>query len=165
MIQKILLFLLSVTSALYAQSVTTSNEYPFFPTNQSVYTNRNYSFNIFDGSLSSYTMRQFNQNFVETNRLVMRRLDEVLSPPSKKTQFSTWIKMCIPFLLTIPLTHEEGHRCSCPTTSPTSRNSSKPKMPRLLATASPSNPLSSFRTSKPGNRYFQNNKAERPALP
>ncbi|HOC30399.1 MAG TPA: hypothetical protein PKH40_12020, partial [Treponemataceae bacterium] len=43
MIQKILLFLLSVTSALYAQSVTTSNEYPFFPTNQSVYANRNYS--------------------------------------------------------------------------------------------------------------------------
>lgn len=110
MIQKILLGLLSVTSALYAQSVTTSNEYPFFPTYQSVHRIREYSFNIYDGCLSSYTMRQFNQNFVETNRLVMRRLDEVLGYSPKNGQFSTWIKISIPFILTIPLTHEEGHR-------------------------------------------------------
>ena len=80
------------------------------PTEESIHTKRDYSFNIYDGVATSFTMRQFNQNFVETNRFAMRALDDVLGIPFFYLTISTYIKLALPTIITIPITHEEGHR-------------------------------------------------------
>lgn len=100
---------LLLASTLSAQ-IAKENTNPLLPTEESVYDAGDYSFSIYDGALSSYTMRQFNQNFIEVNRIAMRALDDVFGEPFLYMTISTYIKVAIPVLITIPLTHEEGHR-------------------------------------------------------
>ena len=101
-----LIFIMSVLSAQIEKGLVN----PLLPTEESIHEVRDYSFNLYDGVLDLYTMRQFNQNFVETNRLAMRALDDVFGKPFFYLTGSAYIKTFLPILITIPITHEEAHR-------------------------------------------------------
>lgn len=63
-----------------------------------------YSFLFMDNPQQLYTMRQFNENYLSAYRLVVRGLDNNVKPYySMLIQFAAGI-------ITMPLTHEEGHR-------------------------------------------------------
>jgi len=81
----------------------------WLPTGDSTRAVRDYSFTVFDGTASKYTMKQFNQNYLSAYRLSMRGLDDALGVPFGQTTVSTVIKILLPFF-TVPLTHEEAHR-------------------------------------------------------
>lgn len=67
--------------------------------------NGGYSFIVKDDPARLFTMRQFNQNYLSSYRIVARELNKELSK-----KLSIIIQAGISALFTIPLSHEEGHR-------------------------------------------------------
>jgi len=63
-----------------------------------------YSFLFMDSPQQLYTMRQFNENYLSAYRLVVRGLDKNINP-----FYSSLIQVAAG-IITMPLTHEEGHR-------------------------------------------------------
>ena len=71
---------------------------------------KNYEFNIFDGTLDSFTMRQMNQNYLSVSRIVNRTIETIFYDTKL---FGINVSEIINFLwpnLINPITHEEGHR-------------------------------------------------------
>lgn len=66
---------------------------------------KTYEFNVYDGS-ESFTMYQFNQNYLSSYRIFSRTIDDIF--PNKKVGISA--KAIFVYLIGMPLTHEEGHR-------------------------------------------------------
>lgn len=71
---------------------------------------KNYQFNIFDGTNDSFTMRQMNQNYLSTARMVNRGMQEIFGDAAfLNIKISDWINYTWPSI-TYAVTHEEGHR-------------------------------------------------------
>ncbi len=66
---------------------------------------RSYKFDIYDGDVKS-TMRQFNQNYLSSYRILSRTIDSV----SNNEILNSGIKYFAITFFGMPLTHEEGHR-------------------------------------------------------
>lgn len=69
-------------------------------------TTKEYSFIIVDSPASLFTMRQFNENYFSSYRLLSSSLDKHIS----NYYIAELIKVLGVALLFVPLTHEEGHR-------------------------------------------------------
>lgn len=85
-------FLLFSYGTLFAQNnAETEKEYPFI---------------IVDSPASIFTMRQFNENYISSYRLLSSSLDK----HSRNYYIAEFIKVIGAGFLFLPLTHEEGHR-------------------------------------------------------
>lgn len=71
---------------------------------------KNYDFNIFDGTLDSFTMNQMNENYLSVSRLVNRGFDQLFGDVKiGRSDLGTIINLSWPYF-TYAITHEEGHR-------------------------------------------------------
>lgn len=71
---------------------------------------KTYSFEIFDGTLDSFTIRQMDINYLTASRLVNRGVEEIFEGKTfLKIKASDWINYTWP-MFTYAVTHEEGHR-------------------------------------------------------
>ena len=93
-----------------------SQESNLLSTQDQINAPRDYSFNIFDGTSSNYTMQQFMDNYISAYRLSYRALDDFFPVDKEKgrslqhySNVSYWLKWLSPMFF-IPLTHEEAHR-------------------------------------------------------
>ena len=67
---------------------------------------KSYSFEIFDGTLDSFTMRQMDINYLTASRLVNRGVEEIFEGKTfLKIKASDWINYTWP-MFTYAVTHE-----------------------------------------------------------
>lgn len=89
---KYLIFLFFIASIMNAQNEMDSIQ-------------KSYDFVIYDGA-NSFSMHQFDQNYLSTYRILSRSLDHI----SSNKHLNSGIKLLFVAFIGMPLTHEEGHR-------------------------------------------------------